>query len=117
MANTRLSVIYAALLTGETHTAEGLADLTGTSARTVRRDIDRLQAAGLAVEGEPSQGYRVTDPAGWPLFATDGELRALAAGLRAAAASGDPAIVPGAKSLLAKARGLVPSRSRSKYGL
>lgn len=117
MGNPRLTTIYLSLLSDGPQNSAELADTLGTSTRTVRRDIDQLQAVGLPVEGEPSAGYRLSEPPGWPLFATDAELRALAAGLRSVVSSGDASLAPGAKSLLAKARALVPSRSRSKYGL
>ena len=117
MSNPRLATIYLSLLSDSPQSSAELADTLGASARTIRRDIDQLRAAGLPVEGEPSAGYRLSEPPGWLLFASDAELRALAAGLKSVASSGNASLAPAAKSLLAKARAQVPSRSRSKYGL
>ena len=89
MTAARQFQLHLLLLDGETHTAAELAGALGTSRRTVYREIDRLSAAGLPVEGSAGIGYR----------------------LRATPAL--PPLVLGAEEM----RALVPPRSRARYGL
>ena len=89
----RLASIYLMLADGIAVTAEALAETTGAGMRTIYRDIDRLRAAGLAVEGTRRLGYTLEEaPELTPLFLTKPERAALVA------------VAPGA--LKAKLRGL-----------
>ena len=76
----RLAVLYVSLAEGSLHTAAALAATTGSGQRTVYRDIRRLRAAGLGIEGTPRLGYRLAGkPELRPLFLTRPERAALAA--------------------------------------
>jgi predicted DNA-binding transcriptional regulator YafY len=110
--------LYFTLASGNTITAEELAARLGVSKPTVHRDIEVLRGAGLGVEGTPNVGYRVDAPPELPpLFLTAAEFRALAAGAKVLASGSDRVQARAASDLLAKARALVPPRSRGKYGL
>lgn len=118
MAVDRLMQLYFTLASGNTMTAEELADRLGVSKPTVHRDIEVLRGAGLSVEGTPNVGYRVDEaPELPPLFLTAAEFRAMASGAKTVAAGADRAQARAASDLLVKARALVPPRSRGKYGL
>ena len=89
----RLASIYLMLADGIAVTAEEMAETTGAGVRTIYRDIDRLRAAGLSVEGTRRLGYTLQEePELTPLFLTKSERSALVA------------VAPGA--LKAKLRGL-----------
>lgn len=76
----RLVMLYFLLADGGRHTAVALAEATGAGRRTVYRDIERLRAAGLLVEGTPRLGYRLPElPELSPLFLTPAERTALVA--------------------------------------
>lgn len=118
MAADRLMQLYFTLAAGGTMTAEEIANRLGVSKPTVHRDIELLRNAGLSVEGMPNVGYRVDNPPEMPpLFLTAAEFRALATGAKTVATGSDRALSRAAGDLLAKARSLVPPRSRGKYGL
>jgi predicted DNA-binding transcriptional regulator YafY len=118
MATARLMQLYFTLAAGSTMTAEQLADRLGVSKPTVHRDIELLRSAGLSVEGTPNVGYRVDSPPEMPpLFLTAAEFRAMAAGAKSVAAGADRTLARAAGDLQAKARALVPPRSRGKFGL
>lgn len=70
----RLVMLYLMLADGGRHTAAALAEATGAGRRTVYRDIERLRAAGLKVEGTSRLGYRLLEfPELAPLFLTRAE--------------------------------------------
>lgn len=76
----RLASIFLMLADGIAVTAEDLAATTGAGVRTVYRDIERLRAAGLAVEGTQRLGYTLGQaPELTPLFLTKAERAALVA--------------------------------------
>jgi predicted DNA-binding transcriptional regulator YafY len=76
----RLATLYLVLAEGGLCTASALGDATGASLRTVYRDIERLRAAGLEIEGTPRQGYRLlAAPQLTPLFLTRAERAELVA--------------------------------------
>jgi predicted DNA-binding transcriptional regulator YafY len=76
----RLATIYLMLADGIAQTAEALSEATGSGKRTIYRDIERLRAAGLAVEGTPRLGYTLEAvPELTPLFLTKAERTALVA--------------------------------------
>ena len=76
----RLASIYLMLADGIVLTAGELAETTGAGLRTIYRDIERLRAAGLAVEGTRRLGYTLEEvPELTPLFLTKAERAALVA--------------------------------------
>jgi predicted DNA-binding transcriptional regulator YafY len=110
MANPdRLFDILHILRDGELNTAQALAKRTGVSVRTVYRDMDRIAAAGIPVEGARGIGYRlpphITLP---PLTLTATELEALNLGLAIAAEVADPALKAAAESLADKIDAVLP---------
>ena len=87
-----------------------LAERLGVSARTVRRDIDRLRGLGYPVESLPgvAGGYRLQAGAAMPpLLLDDDEAIAIAVGLRTAASASGWAV-----STQQGTPGGYPSRSR-----
>ena len=76
----RLAGIYLMLADGIAVTAEELAQTTGAGLRTIYRDIDRLRAAGLGIEGTRRLGYTLgAAPELTPLFLSKAERTALVA--------------------------------------
>src|SRR5437868_14793147 len=76
----RLASIYLRLADGIAVTAEALAETTGAGLRTIYRDIDRLRAAGLPIEGTRRMGYTLgAAPELTPLFLSRAERTALVA--------------------------------------
>ena len=76
----RLATIYLILADGEVQTASALAEATGAGKRTVYRDVERLRAAGLAIEGTTRLGYSLQEvPELAPLFLSKAERAALVA--------------------------------------
>jgi predicted DNA-binding transcriptional regulator YafY len=88
---------------------------TGVSARTVRRDIDRLRELGYPVEATmgAAGGYRLTSGAAMPpLILDDEEAVAIAVGLRAAAGQAIEGIEEASVRALTKLEQVLPSRLR-----
>jgi predicted DNA-binding transcriptional regulator YafY len=90
----RLLALLSTLQTGRTFTGPELAGRLGVSARTVRRDVDRLRRYGYPVDAQPGPGGRYALSAGRtmpPLVLDDGEAVAALVGLAllAATTSGD----------------------------
>lgn len=76
----RLAFIYTMLADGAAQSASALAEATGAGKRTVYRDIERLRAAGLEIEGTPRLGFSLGEiPELSPLFLTRAERTALVA--------------------------------------
>lgn len=76
----RLATIYLMLADGVVQTADALAEATGAGRRTIYRDIERLRAAGLSIEGTPRYGYTLAAvPELAPLFLSKAERAALVA--------------------------------------
>jgi len=76
----RLASIYLMLADGIAVTAEALVEATGAGLRTIYRDIDRLRAAGLPIDGTRRMGYTLAGaPELTPLFLTKAESSALVA--------------------------------------
>ena len=114
MKNERLTQLYLELASGNTVTATMLARTLEVSKPTIHRDIERLRGAGMPIKGTTNVGYTLGDPPEIPpLLLTADELRALVAGVKAAG----PGHTDASRSLLDKARALIPPRSRKKYGL
>ncbi len=94
-----------------------LSDRLGVTARTVRRDIERLRLLGYPVQARPGAGggYRLGAGAVLPpLLLDDEEAVAVAVGLRSAAASGLAGIDETAVRALAKLEQVLPSRLRHR---
>ena len=92
-----------------------LAERMGVSARTVRRDIDRLRQLGYPVEATmgAAGGYRLTSGAAMPpLILDDDEAVAIAVGLRAAAGQAIEGIEEASVRALTKLEQVLPSRLR-----
>ncbi len=76
----RLALIYMMLADGVAQSASALAAATGAGKRTVYRDVERLRAAGLGIEGTPRLGFSLGEtPQLSPLFLTRAERAALVA--------------------------------------
>lgn len=94
-----------------------LSERLEVSARTLRRDIDRLRELGYAVEATPgvAGGYRLAaGPHMPPLVLDDDEAIALAVGLRAAAGAAIAGIEDTALQALAKLETVLPDRLRRR---
>lgn len=93
--------------------AQAIADETGTSLRTVYRDIEALRAQGAVIEGEAGVGY-ILRP-GYllpPLMFTQLELEALVLGARLVAARADPALAGAAGEALGRIGAVLPEELR-----
>ncbi|WP_328539563.1 helix-turn-helix transcriptional regulator [Streptomyces sp. NBC_00344] len=96
-----------------------LADRLGVTARTVRRDVDRLRELGYPVNASPGTGggYRLGAGAELPpLLLDDDEAVAVAVGLRTAAGNGVEGIGESSVRALAKLEQVLPSRLRRRIG-
>jgi predicted DNA-binding transcriptional regulator YafY len=94
-----------------------LTDRLGVSARTLRRDIDRLRALGYPVDATPgaSGGYRLAAGAHLPpLLLDDEEAVAIAVGLRTAAGASIDGMDDTALRALAKLEQVLPDRLRRR---
>ncbi|WP_229377841.1 YafY family protein [Streptomyces sp. VRA16 Mangrove soil] len=91
----------------------------GVSARTVRRDVDRLRELGYPVHASPGTGggYRLGVGAELPpLLLDDDEAVAVAVGLRTAAGQGIAGIGDASVQALAKLEQVLPHRLRRRVG-
>ena len=106
----RLFELLQRLRSGQAQTAAALARDFGVSERTIYRDMDRLAASGIPVEGARGYGYKAqpltTLP---PLNLTDAELDALLRALTALAEHGPEDTAQPAISLLTKIAAILPS--------
>jgi len=90
-------------------TGAELAKETGTSLRTLYRDIQALREQGVTIEGEAGTGYRVVP--GWvlpPMMFSEDELEALILGVRWVAQRTDPSLEHSARSALHKIEAVLP---------
>lgn len=105
----RLYDILQILRDGKTHTACSIATRTGVSLRTLYRDMERLAASGVPVEGTRGAGYRVADVLTLPpLTLTPLEVEALNLGLAIAAEVADPDLKAAAARLADKIDAALP---------
>jgi predicted DNA-binding transcriptional regulator YafY len=114
---TRLLNLLSLLQTPREWPGAELAGRLNVSARTVRRDIDRLRELGYPVEAArgPDGGYRlVAGTAMPPLLLDDEEAVAIAVGLRTAAAQPVDGIGEASARALAKLEQVLPSRLRRR---
>ncbi|QFQ96244.1 YafY family transcriptional regulator [Streptomyces phaeolivaceus] len=94
-----------------------LAGRLGVTARTVRRDVDRLRELGYPVNASPGTGGGYQLGAGAelpPLLLDDEEAVAVAVGLRSAAGQGIDGIGESSVRALAKLEQVLPSRLRRR---
>ncbi|MFG2131071.1 helix-turn-helix transcriptional regulator [Streptomyces sp. NPDC048751] len=96
-----------------------LAERLGVTARTIRRDVDRLRELGYPVNASPGTGGGYQLGAGAelpPLLLDDDEAVAVAVGLRTAAGQGIDGIGETSVRALAKLEQVLPSRLRRRVG-
>ncbi|WP_030955460.1 helix-turn-helix transcriptional regulator, partial [Streptomyces sp. NRRL S-481] len=96
-----------------------LAERLGVSARTLRRDVDRLRGLGYPVNASPGTGGGYQLGAGAelpPLLLDDDEAVAVAIGLRTAAGQGIEGIGETSVRALAKLEQVLPGRLRRRVG-
>jgi predicted DNA-binding transcriptional regulator YafY len=94
-----------------------LAERLEVSARTLRRDVDRLRTLGYPVDATPGAagGYRLAAGAHMPpLLLDDDEAVAIAVGLRAAAGASVDGIEETALRAMAKLEQVLPDRLRRR---
>ncbi|MDQ0378490.1 helix-turn-helix transcriptional regulator [Amycolatopsis thermophila] len=94
-----------------------LAERLGVSARTLRRDIDRLRELGYPVEAQRGVdgGYQLAPGASLPpLVVDDEEAVALAVGLQTAAQSSVDGVAESSVRVLAKVVQVMPARLRRR---
>ncbi|SMG61505.1 Predicted DNA-binding transcriptional regulator YafY, contains an HTH and WYL domains [Paraburkholderia susongensis] len=92
---------------------EVLAQETGVSLRTLRRDVATLQAMGADIDGAPGVGYLLRP--GFllpPLSFTEEELQALVAGVQWVSRQTDNALARAAQNALAKIGAVLSSEMR-----
>jgi len=94
-------------------TAQKLANEFETSLRTIYRDIDELRAQYVPIRGEAGIGYVLEQGYDMPpLMLTPDEIEAVILGAQWVAARGDPALMRGARDLIAKIDAVVPEHLR-----
>src|SRR5262245_30825613 len=96
---------------------EELTERLGVSARTLRRDVDRLRSLGYPVDATPGAGggYRLAAGAHLPpLLLDDDEAVAIAVGLRSAASASIEGMEDTAVRALAKLEQVLPDRLRRR---
>ncbi|WP_121062218.1 helix-turn-helix transcriptional regulator [Chachezhania antarctica] len=113
MARTdRLMQILDLLRDGARHRAGDIATRLGVSERTIYRDMDRLVAAGVPVEGTRGSGYRATGAAVLPPLAlSQAEIEALTLGLAIVAEAADARLQAAAESLSARLETALPAEA------
>ncbi|MFE0387578.1 helix-turn-helix transcriptional regulator [Streptomyces bungoensis] len=112
-ASARLLRLVSVLAARPSWTCAELAERTGVTERTVRRDVARLREIGYVVESDPGPwgGYRLRAGSRVPpLILDDEEALAVAVGLREAALSGALGGDQAALSALLKLRQVLPGR-------
>ncbi len=111
----RLMQIVQLLRDGDLHKAGDIAAATGSSLRTIYRDMETLAASGVPIEGARGIGYRVTAAVTLPpLNLTITEVEALHLGLASVGQSNDGELAAAAQTLSAKIDAVMPEdRSRA----
>ncbi|MEY8830647.1 helix-turn-helix transcriptional regulator [Sedimentitalea sp. XS_ASV28] len=113
MARTdRLVTLINLLRDGALHRAQDLASGLGVSVRTVYRDMDRLLAAGVPIQGTPGTGYRMADTIALPpLHLSPAELDVLQLGIAIVSEAADPALSAAAQTLTQKIDMALPAET------
>ncbi|MGP4110713.1 helix-turn-helix transcriptional regulator [Streptomyces sp. 4N509B] len=119
MANTsgRMLQLLSLLQTHRYWPGEELAERLGVSARTLRRDVDRLRELGYPVQAQRGVdgGYQLAAGAALPpLVMDDEEAVALAVGLQTAAEGSVAGIAEASVRVLAKVVRVMPTRLRRR---
>ncbi|MFD3872583.1 helix-turn-helix transcriptional regulator [Streptomyces sp. NPDC058623] len=115
----RLLTLLSLLQTPREWPGSELAERLRVSARTIRRDIDRLRDLGYPVEASLGSegGYRLVAGAAMPpLLLDDEEAVAIAVGLRAGAGHAIEGVEEASVRALAKLEQVLPSRLRHRVG-
>ncbi|MEW1790734.1 YafY family protein [Streptomyces albidoflavus] len=115
----RLLRLLSLLQAHRSWTGPQLADRLGVTARTVRRDVERLRELGYPVNAAPGTtgGYQLGAGAELPpLLLDDDEAVAVAVGLRTAAGGGVEGVGESSVRALAKLEQVLPSRLRRRVG-
>jgi predicted DNA-binding transcriptional regulator YafY len=108
----RLFYIIQILRDGKLHRAGDIAARLDVSPRTIYRDMDRLIASGVPVQGERGIGYRAIDAITLPpLTLTAAELEALSLAVAIVAESTDPGLKSAALSLAGKLDAALPTEA------
>ncbi|MET9963192.1 YafY family protein [Streptomyces sp. NPDC006326] len=113
----RLLTLLSLLQTPREWPGSELAQRLRVSARTIRRDIDRLRELGYPVEATlgPEGGYRLVAGAAMPpLLLDDEEAVAIAVGLRAGAGHAVEGVEEASVRALAKLEQVLPGRLRHR---
>ncbi|GII03880.1 helix-turn-helix transcriptional regulator [Planobispora takensis] len=112
----RLLKLLSLLQTRRDHSGAELADRLGVTARTVRRDVERLRELGYPVHAtQGAAGYRLGAGASLPpLLLDDDEAVAVAVGLRTAAGGSVAGIEETSLRALGKLEQVLPSRLRHR---
>lgn len=107
----RLFDLLKLLRDGKLHTARDLAGRLGVSERTIYRDMDMLQTAGVPVAGERGVGYQATGVSTLPpLNLTRAEMEALNLGIAIVSEAADPDLARAAASLGDKVDAVLPEQ-------
>ncbi|MFI9064568.1 helix-turn-helix transcriptional regulator [Streptomyces sp. NPDC053429] len=115
----RLLTLLSLLQTPREWPGSELAERLGVSARTIRRDIERLRELGYPVEATLGSegGYRLVAGAAMPpLLLDDEEAVAIAVGLRAGAGHAIEGVEEASVRALAKLEQVLPARLRRRVG-
>jgi predicted DNA-binding transcriptional regulator YafY len=115
----RLLTLLSLLQTPREWPGRELAERLAVSARTIRRDIDRLRELGYPVEASlgAEGGYRLVAGAAMPpLLLDDEEAVAIAVGLRAGAGHAIEGVEEASVRALAKLEQVLPARLRHRVG-
>lgn len=115
--SSRMLRLLSLLQTHRYWTGDELSDRLDVSARTLRRDVDRLRELGYPVDAARgvSGGYQLRGGSSMPpLLLDDDDAVAIAVGLRTAASSSIAGIEDAAVAALAKLDQVLPPRLRSR---
>ncbi len=95
-------------------TAQQLADEFDVSLRTIYRDVQKLEASGIPIEGEAGVGYRIYRTFELPPLMFDAhEVEALMLGIKMVKAWSDQQLTTSAHSALNKILGALPQELKS----
>jgi predicted DNA-binding transcriptional regulator YafY len=108
----RLFDIIQILRDGQLHRAQDIAARLSVSERTIYRDMDRLMASGIPVQGARGVGYQITQAISLPpLTLSNAELEALNLGLAVVAQAADQDLKTAAHTLADKIDAVLPAKS------
>ncbi len=95
-------------------TAKQLAVKLAVSERTIYRDIQHLQSAGVPIDGEAGIGYLIAQCDLPPMMFTLAELQALLLGSRMVGAWTDPELAADAHAAIAKIEAVLPQQLKQR---